>query len=95
VISDQPEAGKEAGKTDKMFRKGGSNPWKNAPKHLERRVRPLVKLTKCIGRTGQTFGRTDPKLWKNGSNSWKNWPKVVEKQVKFTVKFTQNCGKTG
>jgi hypothetical protein len=58
------------GKTDKMFRKGRSNPWKNTPKPLERRVRPLVKLTKCIGRRGQTSGRTDPKLWKNGSNSW-------------------------
>jgi hypothetical protein len=46
-------------KTDKMFRKDGSNPWKNAPKPLERRVRPLVKLTKCIGRTAQTSGRNE------------------------------------
>jgi hypothetical protein len=75
----RPEAGEKAGKvvlffrekTDKMFRKGGSNLWKNAPKPLERQVRSLVKLTKCIGRTGQTFGRTDSNLWKNGSNSWK------------------------
>jgi hypothetical protein len=59
-------------KTNKMFRKGGSNPWKNALKPLERGVRLLEKLTKCIGRTGQTFGRTDSNLWKNGSNSWKN-----------------------
>jgi len=48
-----------------MFRKGGSNLWKNASKPLERRVRPLEELTKCIGRTGQSFGRTDPNLWKN------------------------------
>jgi len=59
-------------KTDKMLRKGGSNPWKNALNPLERGVRPLEKLTKCIGRTGQTFGRTDSNLWKNGSDPWKN-----------------------
>jgi hypothetical protein len=46
-------------KTDKMFRKGGSNPWKNALKPLERGVRLLEKLTKCIGRTAQTSGRSD------------------------------------
>jgi hypothetical protein len=46
-------------KTDKMFRKDGSNPWKNALKPLERRFRPLVKLTKCIGRTGQISGKCD------------------------------------
>jgi hypothetical protein len=55
-------------KTDKMFRKGGSNPWKNASKPLERRVKLLEKLTKCIGRTGQPFGRTGSKCWKNGVN---------------------------
>jgi hypothetical protein len=54
-----------------MFRKGRSNPWKNALKPLERWVKLLEKLTKCIGRTGQTSGRIDSKCWKNGSNSRK------------------------
>jgi hypothetical protein len=75
-------------KTDKMFKKGGSTPWKNASKPLERWVKLLVELTKCIGRTAQTLGRTGSKLWKNGSTLWKNWLKVLEERGEFQEKTT-------